>query len=464
MRKALSRIFLLTGVLIIAGCIKSPQVQLQIDESVAALIDSEINCADVPEGTCAIDSEFHELAEHAFANSTTETPIHYVSILNNGQDALIARLHLIRSAKKTLELQTYIWTDDEVGRLVFFEFLQAARRGVKVRIIVDQFTMGVEPELLARLATAHVNLEIGFYNPIFTRGKTTPLTMTTGGLFSFRKYNQRMHNKVFIVYGQIGIVGGRNIENSYYDFSTTYNFKDRDVLVIGPAVLHMHEIFERYWNDKVVVKAIYLVDVGQEVIKLGKRGKPTLLNRPDISLFSDIDTIANQYSIFEDRPTSKPNLVGKVQYTADLPGKPLKNEEGYKDSSYTMREVISGVQKSLTVQTPYFHLSRTATKMLKKLRKNNPDLKLTVSSNSLAATDLLLNYAITLKQKRSIIKDLKVNLYEFKPYPEDVGTFRLYEQCPYSKIIQPLSYNFCSKLRSVIRANMFRHPSCDKKG
>jgi len=423
MRKSWSCIFLLTAVLIIAGCVKSPHVQFQIDESVAALIDREINCAEAPEGTCAIDSELHELAEHAFANSTTETPVHHVSILNNGQDALIARLHLIRSAKKTLELQTYIWTDDEVGRLVFFEFLQAARRGVKVRIIVDQFTMGVEPELLARLATAHENLEIGFYNPIFTRGKTTPLAMTTGALFSFRKYNQRMHNKVFIADGQIGIVGGRNIENSYYDYSTTYNFKDRDVLVIGPAVRHMRETFERYWNDEVVVKAVYLVDVGQEVVKLGKKGTPTLLKRPDISLFSDIDTIASQYSIFEDRPTSKPYPVGRVQYTADLPGKPQKNEEGYKDSSSTMREVIHGVQKSLTLQTPYFHLSRTAIKMLKKMRKNNPDLKLTVSSNSLAATDLVLNYAITMKQKRSIIKNLKVNLYEFKPYPGDVRKY-----------------------------------------
>ena len=74
MRKSLSCIFFLTTVLIIAACANSPQVQLQIDESVAALIDREVNCAEDPEGTCAIGSEFHALAEHAHANSTAHCP------------------------------------------------------------------------------------------------------------------------------------------------------------------------------------------------------------------------------------------------------------------------------------------------------------------------------------------------------------------------------------------------------
>ncbi len=250
------------------SCAKEAPLRRQIDESVAKRIDNEITCTEAPEKACAIESEFHELAEHAFINSTSDNQKHFVSLLNIGQDALLARVHLIRSARKSIEFQTYIWENDEVGRLVFMEILKAARRGVKVRIIVDQLASAKDPGLVALLATLHVNLEIAFYNPTFARSKVSPLELYSGALFSFRKINQRMHNKIIVIDSKIGIAGGRNIENKYYDYDPGYSFKDRDIIVAGPAVIKMRESFDRYWNDEVVVKAVYLVDVGQEVIDL----------------------------------------------------------------------------------------------------------------------------------------------------------------------------------------------------
>jgi phosphatidylserine/phosphatidylglycerophosphate/cardiolipin synthase-like enzyme len=415
--------FLLLGI-IVTGCTQASHTPLKADEMFSGLIDTEISCADFPEDTCAIQSEFQELADRAFAKSTPEDPQHFVSILDIGQDALLARLHLIRAAKKSIDLQTYIWANDEVGQLVFHELMEAARRGVKVRLIVDQVTITEDPVLLARLATAHKNLEISFYNPTFSRGKTTPLTLTTGALFSFRKINQRMHNKVLIIDERIGIVGGRNIENKYYDYSPEYNFKDRDVIVIGPAVTQMGEFFERYWSNEVVVKAFHLIDVGQEIKKLQSGSEPTLMDKPDRAFFSDIDSLANDYSLFKERPAMRPLPISRVKYTADLPGKPTTEEfENYEDSSAVLREIMTAARKSITIQTPYFVLSRTALKKLKKMRKENPDLQMTVSSNSLASTDLFMIYAITFKQKRKIIKNLKMNLHEFKPFPESVREY-----------------------------------------
>jgi putative cardiolipin synthase len=419
-----NRTIIIVLVLMIAGCVNGLHKHAEIDKAVTALIDTEINCSDIPDGTCAIPSELHEMAEQGLAGFTSEEPQHFVSILNIGQDALLARLHLIRAAKKSIELQTYIWANDEVGRLIFFELLQAARRGVKVRVIVDQITVEESPDLLARLATAHVNLEISFYNPTFSRGKTTPLTLSTGALFSFSGINQRMHNKVFVVDELIGIVGGRNIENKYYDYSPTYNFKDRDVLVIGPVVAQMSNAFERYWNDEIVVKAVYLVDVGQEVVKLNESNQSTLMDKPDFSLFKDIDLLANQYSVFKYRPAIKPFLTSRVEYSADLPGKPTGEEKiRQKDISNALRDVIGSAQKSLTIQTPYFVLSRTANREFKQLLRQNPNLQFRVSSNSLASTDLTMIYAITFKQKRDVIKNLKVNLYELRPFPADIRKY-----------------------------------------
>jgi phosphatidylserine/phosphatidylglycerophosphate/cardiolipin synthase-like enzyme len=412
-----------------SGCVKSPQTRLLIDDSVAAQIDREITCTEAPESTCAISSEFQDLADQAFSQSTDEAPQHFVSLLNYGQDALLARLHLIRAARKSIELQTYIWANDEVGRLMFFELLEAARRGVKVRIIADQMGSAEDPGLIARLATAHINLEVGFYNPIFSHVKTSPLRLFTGALFSLKRIDQRMHNKVLIVDGRMGFVGGRNIENKYYDYDPGYSFKDRDVLIIGPAADQMRASFEKYWNDEIVVKAIYLVDVGQEIIKAGS-DVPSLLDKPDLTFISDIESLANQRSIYDQRPVIKPFPVGRITFVADLPGKRKKHEdETYMKSMDDLRKIVAGAKESLTVQTPYLVLSNTARKLLKKMRKHNPGLKITVSTNSLAATDVPMIYGITFKQKRGIIRNLKPALYEFKPYPGDIKNFiRRYDQ------------------------------------
>jgi len=411
-------------VLIITGCVKSPQLRQQIDEEVKVKIDTEISCADFPEDTCAIASEFHELSTQAFDNSTPEHPEHFVSLLDIGQDALLARLHLIRAARKSIYLQTFIWKSDEVGRLIFNELLQAARRGVRVRIIVDQFSITEDPKLLAQAATAHANLEIKFYNPTLMRGKMTPLTVSVGGLLSFRKINQRMHTKIFIVDDHISIIGGRNIENKYYDYDPEYNFKDRDAIIMGPAVTKMSEFFELYWNNDIAVEALHLIDVGGEALRQNKSDNPFIPEKPDLSLFSDINGLADDYSICSKRPACRPSNVGRVQFVSDLPGKPSRKErENYTDATTAMRDVIKSARDSLTIQTPYLVISGTAERGIKKMLRENPDLRLTISTNSLASTDAFMVYAISFKHKRTYLKKLKFNLYELKPYPGDARKF-----------------------------------------
>jgi phosphatidylserine/phosphatidylglycerophosphate/cardiolipin synthase-like enzyme len=414
------RIIIMIVILICMGCMKQVQPTTQIDDIVTSLTDTTITCPGSPADTCAIASEFHDLAEQAQKESSDETPRHFVSFLNYGKDALLARIHLIRSAKKSIEVQTYIWANDEVGQLVFMELLRAARRGVNVRIIVDQITVTAAPALIAQLASAHANLEISLYNPIFSEGKSSTLTVVKGALFSFRKLNQRMHNKLFIVDDSIAIVGGRNIENKYYDYDPIFAFKDRDVLVMGPAAKQAADSFDQYWNNEVVVKAIYLSDVGAELVKLRENGKPPSLDAPDVSLFADLRSIADSYSICSERPQCRPFRVGRVEYTADHPGKSAaETPEKYENISSTMAQVLDSAQKSVTIQTPYLIMSKTALRKLRKMRKKKPDLTFTVSTNSLAATDLYFIYAQTYRQKKQFVKDLGFNLYELKPFPGD---------------------------------------------
>jgi len=115
----------------------------------------------VTENLTYSNSPFNKLIE-----DTQQNKNHYVIVLNSGDDALLAVLHSIRNAKKSIFIQTFIWSIDQTSRFIAYELIQAAKRGVKVRIIIDYFTLLKKPELIAFLTTAHPNLQIKLYNPV----------------------------------------------------------------------------------------------------------------------------------------------------------------------------------------------------------------------------------------------------------------------------------------------------------
>ena len=140
------------------------------------------------------DSPFEQ-----FLTSSKRNDSHYVTILNNGDDALLARIHLIRKAQKSILIQTFIWGSDETSRFVAYELIQAAKRGVKVKIILDYLISSRDFELITFLTTADPNLEIKLYNPISKNIVSSKLAMIKKAFLNFRSFNQRMHNKIFIV-------------------------------------------------------------------------------------------------------------------------------------------------------------------------------------------------------------------------------------------------------------------------
>ena len=134
-----------------------------------------------------------------------------VAIVNSGYEAMLLRVHLFRNAAQSINVQTFILTNDECGRLFMYELIQAARRGVKVRMIVDQFVSDKDCDLAAFIATAHPNLEFKYYRPAANQLKPSALRNVLNTVFSFRDVNQRMHNKLITVDGRVAITGGGNI-------------------------------------------------------------------------------------------------------------------------------------------------------------------------------------------------------------------------------------------------------------
>ena len=184
------------------------------------------------------------------AQSSPGAPHHKVLLLDFGQDALAARLDLIRGARHSIDLQTYIFDEDDAGRLVIDELLAAARRGVAVRVLVDQLSALRRVDTLAALASSHANFQMRIYNPVLGRARLSYPQYVLAAACCWRQLNRRMHNKEFLIDGVVGITGGRNYQDRYFDWDPDFNFRDRDILVAGPVTAGMAENFEAFWHSR----------------------------------------------------------------------------------------------------------------------------------------------------------------------------------------------------------------------
>ena len=164
-----------------------------------------------------------------------------------GPEALRWRLAMIDTATVSLDAQYFIWKQDAVGSLMMERVLNAADRGVRVRMLLDDSFLSGEEDLMLEV-DAHPNIELRIFNPFEVRSSSMSLRYL-GNLNDFERTNHRMHNKLLIADGQVAIVGGRNIANEYFDFDTELNFRDFDVMTTGEVLPDISASFDDYWNS-----------------------------------------------------------------------------------------------------------------------------------------------------------------------------------------------------------------------
>ena len=397
----------------LSSCQISKQKKQQVTQVIEVKKDNSINCDDVV-NRCALSTPYQAVYAQTLIDGKNRA-----QLVDHGSDALAIRLHLMRSAKKSIEIQTFIWANDDAGHLMIRELLSAAKRGVKVRVIIDQmFSMG-SPKFVAEISTLHENLSFRMYNPVFGEADTSPLDFVGALACCLASMNKRMHNKVFVVDGQYGMTGGRNYQSRYYDWDEGFNYKDRDVLAIGPEVSEMVNSFESFWASEHVVPTEYLLDVSQRILS-GNVAHHDWEKPYDekaqlkVQQATDIKSINNNWI---------PELVtvNQLDFFSDSHDKPFNKESRKKNKQLTesINQLIMSTESKLLMQTPYLVFSKKARKILKKLRKRSPDFELTVSTNSLASTDAFYVYAISLKYKRFYLKKLGMNIHEFRKKPAD---------------------------------------------
>lgn len=411
----INKIGMLLAVALVASCSSIPERELENAFNYKRLKRSGIEIA------TPIKSEYQSLATKAWKNMEAGGTAEYVSILELGDDALLARIHLIRSANRSIDIQTFIWKDDPTSRFVFDELVKAAERGVLVRVLIDALNMPAKPPQLARMARAHRNLEIALYKPLAENIETGRIGFWDSVLFKTRYMNRRMHNKLLLVDGRVGIAGGRNYEGKYYDRDAAFLFRDRDVVVAGPAVMDMQDSFELFWQDKNAVFLTQFVDVQLEFDKL-TAGTESFSSTNDYWMFEEIDRLADERSISKIRKSIRIHEADQVNFIYDTPRKFKSNKERM-DFDDWFETLIQGGTDRLVYQTPYLIYSRDTRKAFKELRKTHPKFRIIASSNSLAAADHVHVYALSFKHRKELYKKTGIDIYESKPYPADQATY-----------------------------------------
>ena len=407
-------IFLLAAVLS-AGCSLSAKKVREVDQRVEQHRETGVSCLEEID-RCAAPSPLLDLAETSGSDGS-----HHVTLVEYGEDSLKLRLHLVRAARERIDVQNFILRKDMSGELFLNALLDAARRGVKVRLLLDQMFSFSDAEYLVLLTMTHSNLEVRFYNPSFDKAEMAKHDWLTGIACCFRRVNQRMHNKLQVVDDLVGVTGGRNIADRYFDFDTNYQFKDRDVVVFGKTALAMRESFDWFWESPKTLPVQHLRDVAAELLaeepeQLGPYTPPDRV----ASLLAEVEDPQRMRELFVD-PAFK---VDRIRYFSDQPRKlAFENPDPAFDVTEELYDTLLSAKQSVLIQSPYMVLSKRARKVFKGLRRENPEIELIYSTNSLASTDADTVYANTHRHKKRYVREYGFYMYEFKPFPHDAPEF-----------------------------------------
>lgn len=334
-------------------------------------------------------------------------------LLESSTDALMSRVWLIDHARHSIDLQYFIFENDATGRLVAQHLLSAADRGVRVRLLLDDITLKHEERLLDALA-ADPHIEVRLFNPFRTRAPSWPSKLVQLALEG-RRLNRRMHNKSFIVDGVVAVVGGRNIGDEYFDAGHDNNFRDLDLITIGPVVGEAEHAFDEYWNSDAAYPQKAYSGARNGRAELSEL-RPTL--RGEVRAFAQSDYAK---AVLEQLPNgatgARPGkwLWGDGRLLADQPQKiDSDGDDPALRIEPKLKPIVEGTQRELLLMSPYFIPSRHGTRFLTGLAARGVAVK--VLTNSLASTDEPAAEAGYTHHRLALLEG-GVQLYELRPAP-----------------------------------------------
>jgi putative cardiolipin synthase len=335
-------------------------------------------------------------------------------LVREGPEAFAIRSRSALAAGRSLDVQTYIWHDDATGVFLAVRLLEAADRGVKVRLLVDDMDARAKNYAFAAL-DAHPNIAVRMFNPFESRSGSLRFLFEAMG--SMSRINRRMHNKSWIADNRIAIVGGRNLGDEYFGASEEVNFVDLDFAMVGPVVRDVSGSFDRYWNSPLAYPMDVLApdDVAPAALQaLRERIAPRVAQAESSRFAAELRANdAVQRLVAGDWPM---HWSGKFHFVSDDPLKAAGKSDGVAGSQVLalLGPVTKGSRENLTIISPYFVPGKAGTKALVDIARLGSDVR--VLTNSLAANDVALVYGGYSHWREPLLEG-GVKLWELKPTP-----------------------------------------------
>jgi len=338
-----------------------------------------------------------------------------VYVLEDGAGSMVTRAWLTEYAEETIDIQYFIFSTDNVGLIACDYLVRAADRGVKVRILVDDIMVDADAQDVLTL-DSHENISIKIYNPGVNLGKNF-VSKIKKFTTEFRSANQRMHNKTFTVDGKVVITGGRNIADEYFDYDHEYNFRDRDVLLLGKTTKKVNNSFNLFWNGPLSVHASELIEDSSK-LEFNKHTFDRLHEyacNPENFWPQVRSRIENLPLAFKSiKESGRLVWLDDVSFISDLPGK-NDGQSGLLGggvSTTALIDLVKNAQHSIEIQTPYLITTELSQNLFRDAV--NRGVKVRILTNSLASTDNVEAFS-SYQTDRKTLLETGVRIFEFRP-------------------------------------------------
>src|SRR5947207_4954619 len=343
-------------------------------------------------------------------------------ILPQGTEGLLMRTQLVRAAERSLDIQYYIFAEDNTGKLLQQSILDAADRGVRIRLLIDDensFQRHETPEIINALAD-HANIELRLFNPFVYRGQF-PVLRYLDLAVNERRVNHRMHNKLLVADNAIAIVGGRNVGDEYFDAGMPQvRFGDFDVAAVGPVVPQLSASFDEFWNSSLSIPQKAIAPVAPLAPSLPEARAELATHRVDTDA-TDIEQRLNKGDPLNGLLDGRLSFVwANAAMIADHPEK-AEIPPGERVRSPVVRQLMRemrNVKSEVAIVTPYFVPGERAMAAIKDLRQRN--VRVRILTNSLSSTDAPIVHS-AYRRYRTPLLEAGVELSELRAASDGAG-------------------------------------------
>jgi cardiolipin synthase C len=335
-------------------------------------------------------------------------------LLPVGTESFLLRMEMARAAVQTLDVEYFLIQSDDSGQLLIEALLEAADRGVRVRVLLDDAgSFGRDAQI--RVLAGYPNVQLRVFNPFAYRGDIG-FVHVAEYMGDASRLNYRMHNKLIVVDNEIGIVGGRNVGDEYFQGGLDFQFGDYDIIAAGPIVNQVSATFDAFWNSPMAIPIEALAG-----------GKPS---QQDLEDYRGVLADHHAKMIEADAAYMKPLAAGEplaamlsgnsplvwanaeVIFDSPEKAKVENGEQGGRLLRRRLGEVAHQVRSELIIVSPYLVPGAAGMRFFEELRER--DVSIRILTNSLASTDMSIVHS-GYQSFRAPLLEMGAELYEVRP-------------------------------------------------